>query len=141
MTLILSDILAGHENSKVEFKRDTSNVQGIVKEFIAFANRTGGVIIIGVDDKTRDVVGVDDPQTVEQQLVQAISDLDRPITGPRRRRRHGSRQRQGGGDGPSASSSGTRPSGARDRRGGQRRHRPDQRRTSVVRPHAPGGPP
>jgi hypothetical protein len=37
MALVLSDILAAHENSKVEFKLNSSNVQGIVREVIAFA--------------------------------------------------------------------------------------------------------
>jgi ATP-dependent DNA helicase RecG len=78
MAIVIADILATHENSKVEFKRDSSKVQGIVKEFIAFANRTGGVIVVGVDDKTREVVGVADPQTVEQQIAQAVYDSTIP---------------------------------------------------------------
>ena len=82
MALVLADILTAHENSKIEFKRDSSNVQGIVREVIALANRTGGVIAVGVDDKTRDVVGVDDPQTVEQQIAQAVYDSTLPALVP-----------------------------------------------------------
>ena len=78
MALILADILAAHENSKIEFKVNSSKVQGIVREVIAFANRTGGVIVVGVDDKTRGVVGIEDPQTVEQQIAQAVYDSTVP---------------------------------------------------------------
>lgn len=82
MALVLAEILNGYENSKVEFKRDTSGLQGIVREVIAFANRTGGVIAIGVDDETREVVGVDDPQRVEQQVAQAVYDSTVPPLAP-----------------------------------------------------------
>src|SRR4051794_14108131 len=82
MAIALPDILAAHENSKVEFKLNASKVQGIVREVIAFANRTGGVIVVGVDDKTRKVVGVDDPQTVEQQIAQAVYDSTVPSLVP-----------------------------------------------------------
>lgn len=82
MAISLADILASHENSKIEFKVSSARVQGIVREVIAFANRTGGVIVVGVDDKTRQVVGVDDPQTVEQQIAQAVYDSTVPALVP-----------------------------------------------------------
>ncbi|HWT94522.1 MAG TPA: RNA-binding domain-containing protein [Solirubrobacteraceae bacterium] len=82
MALVLADLLTAHESSKVEFKRDTSGLQGIVREAIAFANRTGGVILVGVDDKSREVVGVDDPQRAEQQIAQAVYDSTVPPLAP-----------------------------------------------------------
>lgn len=78
MALVLADILAAHENSKIEFKVTIDNIQDIVREVIAFANRTGGVIAIGIEDKTRTVVGVEDPQAVEERVATAVYDSTLP---------------------------------------------------------------
>ncbi len=57
----LKEILARHEGKTLEFKRDLSSPGPIIKTIVAFANTAGGDLVIGVDDQTRDVVGVADP--------------------------------------------------------------------------------
>lgn len=46
------------ENSKVQFKLRLENPAKIAAEIVAFANSRGGVILIGVEDKTGTIVGL-----------------------------------------------------------------------------------
>lgn len=59
VTMTIEEILAG-ESKNVEFK-ETLPEKSIkyMKSVVAFANGTGGKIIFGIADKTRDVVGFD----------------------------------------------------------------------------------
>lgn len=54
----LVEILAHPENSKVAFKKDTDRPERIAKEIVAFANLRGGRIFFGIDDTTRQIVGL-----------------------------------------------------------------------------------
>jgi predicted HTH transcriptional regulator len=54
----IEELLAG-ESSTVEFKRDLPDKSDkYMKTVVGFSNTSGGKIIIGVEDKTRKVVGV-----------------------------------------------------------------------------------
>jgi len=46
----LKNIIAGGESEIVEFKRDMDRSERLAKEFVALANRQGGMVLIGVDD-------------------------------------------------------------------------------------------
>lgn len=50
-----------------------------LKSVSAFANTHGGHIIFGVDDKTHDVVGVDDPQYVASKVTELIKARISPV--------------------------------------------------------------
>ncbi len=54
----LLEILANPENSKVEFKRDDIRPEQLAKEIVAFCNFKGGQIILGIDDNSREIVGL-----------------------------------------------------------------------------------
>jgi len=56
--MIVEEILAG-ESKNVEYKvsRPEKSIK-YMKTVVAFANGKGGHIIFGIDDKTRDVVGI-----------------------------------------------------------------------------------
>ena len=56
--LALLEIIGNGETTKVQFKNDVHNVISISQEMVAFSNTLGGMIIIGVDDKTGDVAGL-----------------------------------------------------------------------------------
>lgn len=45
---------------------------------VAFANTAGGVVVVGVDDKSRTVVGVDQPRRLEERIASLISDSITP---------------------------------------------------------------
>ncbi len=54
----LLEILVNRENSKVEFKRDDIRPEQLAKEIVAFANFRGGQVFLGIEDTTRDIVGI-----------------------------------------------------------------------------------
>jgi ATP-dependent DNA helicase RecG len=46
----LLSLIAAGESETVEFKREMDRAERLAKEFVALANRQGGVVLIGVDD-------------------------------------------------------------------------------------------
>ncbi len=48
--LALSKLVAGGEGPTLEFKRKVRHPERIAREFVAFANTEGGIVLIGVDD-------------------------------------------------------------------------------------------
>jgi predicted HTH transcriptional regulator len=78
----LQGILARHEGKTLEFKRDLSSPGPIIKTIVAFANTAGGELVIGVDDETRDVVGLADPLREEERLANLIADRIEPAVLP-----------------------------------------------------------
>jgi len=71
----LLDIISKGETSSVQFKLNVTNEQSIAQEMVAFANTKGGLILIGVHDKTWEVVGLsdDDLRRLTDLLVNASS--------------------------------------------------------------------
>ena len=64
----LKSILAQGENSSVEFKESAVRPEAIAREMVAFANSTGGVIVIGVaDDGT--VRGINERTKLEEWVM------------------------------------------------------------------------
>ena len=80
--MTIAELISAKEGKTLDFKRDLSSSKGVVKDLIAFANTAGGVLVIGVDDKTRDVVGVDDPLAAEEKLANIVVDLIEPVLFP-----------------------------------------------------------
>ncbi len=70
------------EGKTLEFKRDLSSPDGAIRTVIAFANTSGGTLVIGVDDVSRSVTGVDDPLGVEERLANLVSDRIAPTLIP-----------------------------------------------------------
>ena len=68
---------AEHEGKTLDYKRDLSGSEGVLRTVVAFANSAGGRLVIGVADD-RSVVGVDDPVTAEMRLANLIADSIRP---------------------------------------------------------------
>ncbi|MCU0286182.1 MAG: putative DNA binding domain-containing protein [Acidobacteria bacterium] len=79
----LTEIIAKGESSKVQFKEKVMDAYKISAEMVAFSNSKGGMIIIGVDDKTGDVKGLSykEIQDTNSLLVNAASEnVKSPIT-------------------------------------------------------------
>ena len=76
--LKINEILAREEGKTLEFKRDCSSLEPIVKTVIAFVNTAGGDILVGIQDKSKEIVGVKDPVADEIRLCNAFSDLISP---------------------------------------------------------------
>lgn len=56
--------IAGWETDTLEFKETL--VDGVLEDVCAFANGSGGTILLGIRDKTRSVVGLTDPDVDRQ---------------------------------------------------------------------------
>ncbi len=69
----LLDIISAGETSKVQFKQTIDNDDSFSAEMIAMSNSKGGIIVIGVKDKTGEVIGLDYPQL--QSFNNRISNL------------------------------------------------------------------
>ncbi len=66
------------EGKTLEFKRDLSSPDGVLRTLVAFANTAGGTLLIGVEDATRHVRGVKAPLDLEERLASMISDSIAP---------------------------------------------------------------
>ena len=56
--MTLDEILKG-ESKNIEFKSELpKKSERYIKSIIAFANTSGGKLIIGIDDTTREIIGV-----------------------------------------------------------------------------------
>ncbi len=74
----LVELLKRQEGKVLEFKRDLSGVEGVLKTIVAFANTSGGTLLIGVEDQSRHVRGVEEPVDMEERLANLISDRVSP---------------------------------------------------------------
>ncbi len=74
----LVETLRRPEGKTLEFKRDLSSPDGLMRTIVAFANTAGGTILIGVEDKTAFVRGVTDPLAMEERVASLISDSISP---------------------------------------------------------------
>ena len=74
----LAELLARHEGKNLEFKRDLSSPDGVLRSLIAFANTSGGILLVGVEDGTRRVLGLKDVLLEEERLTNLINDQIAP---------------------------------------------------------------
>lgn len=82
--MTIEDILAG-ESKNVEFKVDLPEKSiKYMKSVVAFANGTGGKIIFGIADETREVVGFDKEDVFQKMdaIANAVSDSCEPAIIP-----------------------------------------------------------
>ena len=78
----LVEFLKEQEGKTLEFKENCSSLHKIVQTVVAFANTAGGTLIIGVRDKTKEVVGISDPLKEEERLSNAFADGIHPLMIP-----------------------------------------------------------
>ena len=74
----LADLLVRYEGKTLEFKRDLSSPENILRTIVAFANGAGGTLLIGVSDRTRYVGGIAEPTRTGEQLANLVSDRIEP---------------------------------------------------------------
>ena len=80
--MTIEEILAG-ESKNVEYKENLPEKRiKYMKSVVAFANGTGGKIIFGIADKTREVVGFDNEDVFKKMdaIANAVSDSCYPQT-------------------------------------------------------------
>ncbi len=79
---MLESLLRQDEGKILEFKENAGSLQGILKTIVAFANTAGGTLVIGVKDKTKEVVGIPDVLKEEERIASVIADSIAPLMTP-----------------------------------------------------------
>jgi len=76
----IKELISKGETTTIQFKLNISNELSIAQEMVAFANTRGGTILIGVDDKTWEVIGLSDSdiRRLTNLLVNASSEHIKP---------------------------------------------------------------
>lgn len=76
----LLDIISSGETCRVQFKERLNNRDGFAAEMIAMANTKGGDILVGVEDNTGEIVGLDYPelQALGSTIANIATDLIKP---------------------------------------------------------------
>ncbi len=79
--LELLEIIGSGETSKVQFKRTLDNQDSFAAEMIAMSNSKGGIILVGVEDKTGKIVGLDytELQKIGNQVSTIANELVKPL--------------------------------------------------------------
>jgi len=71
---MVEELLSQEEGKTLEFKENTSSLQKIVQTIVAFANTAGGMLVIGIKDKSKKVIGLQDVLKEEERLASAVAD-------------------------------------------------------------------
>lgn len=79
---MLEELLIKEEGKTLEFKQSTQSLQKIIQTIIAFANTSGGTVVIGIKDKTKEVVGLANILQDEEKIAGAIADSVAPLLFP-----------------------------------------------------------
>lgn len=74
----VEELLTRTEGKTLEFKQDVSSPRNILKTITAFANTAGGVILVGIEDGTKAVLGLANPLDEEERLCSLIADSIEP---------------------------------------------------------------
>ncbi len=77
-TMGIEKLLKNTEGKTLEFKQNLSSPIGVLRTIVAFANTAGGTIILGVEDKSKKVCGVENPLEIEEKLANLIADCISP---------------------------------------------------------------
>ena len=70
----LMELLKRPEGKTLEFKRELVKPDGVLRTIVAFANSAGGVLLIGIENGTGHVRGVQNPLDLEERLASLITD-------------------------------------------------------------------
>ena len=79
---MLEELLSKNEGKTLEFKENTQSLQKIVQTVIAFANTAGGVLLLGIKNETKEVVGLSNVLQEEEKIANAIADSVTPLLVP-----------------------------------------------------------
>ncbi len=78
----MEHIITQHESKTLEFKENGNSKENLIASVIAFANTSGGKIVLGIEDRTKRVVGIKNPHDEEERLSSIISDAIKPFLLP-----------------------------------------------------------
>lgn len=67
---------ARRQDARIQTRPDVPN--GLLRSLVAFANTSGGTVLVGVEDGTRHVLGVPEPLPAEERVANLIADRVSP---------------------------------------------------------------
>jgi len=70
------------ESKILELKREIKKPERFLQTIVAFANTSGGDVLIGIDEKTKNIVTIDNPKLEEERIASLISDSISPLIVP-----------------------------------------------------------
>lgn len=79
---MLEQLLARDEGKTLEFKENSGPVSRIVQTAIAFANTAGGIILLGIKDGTKEIIGLEKILEDELKIANAIAASVSPLLIP-----------------------------------------------------------
>lgn len=79
---MIEELLKQIEGKCLEFKENTNSMKQVLKTVVAFANTSGGMIIFGIKDKTKEIVGLKDPLLDEEKITNTVFDSVSPLIIP-----------------------------------------------------------
>jgi len=79
---MLEELLTKEEGKILEFKENTKSLPKIIQTIVAFANTAGGTLVIGIKDKTKEVIGLLNVLEEEERIANAIADSVSPLLIP-----------------------------------------------------------
>jgi ATP-dependent DNA helicase RecG len=84
MDFIKRVIEQGIEGRRLEFKQELPENEKIAKTVIAFSNGSGGNLIIGIEDKTKKIIGINEKILTEseEKITNIIHDSCYPAIRP-----------------------------------------------------------
>ncbi len=76
--LELLDIISSKETSAVQFKQEITHNDSMAAEIIAMANSLGGMIFLGIVDKTGEITGIDLNSNINERLANIATNNVKP---------------------------------------------------------------
>ena len=67
---MLEELLTKEEGKTLEFKENTKGLPKIIQTIVAFANTAGGTLVIGIKDKTKEIIGLSNVLEEEERIAQ-----------------------------------------------------------------------
>jgi len=74
----VAELLSEREGTRLDFKRDLSSMKRVLETVCSFLNTAGGTLVVGVEDHTRVVLGLDDVEKQEEKLANAVAGAIEP---------------------------------------------------------------
>lgn len=78
MDLSIEELLTHDEGKTLEFKENTKPLAKIIQTIVAFANTAGGTLVIGVRNRSKEIVGLSSALDEEERLASSIADAIAP---------------------------------------------------------------
>lgn len=79
---MIEEIIKRNEGKTLEFKESAFFLEPIAKTAIAFANTAGGIILIGIKDGKKELIGVENPLEEEGRIANYLSQTIFPLLIP-----------------------------------------------------------